>query len=154
MLFGLSACAETPHAFLVGVASKRKWPRKEYFESLRLVEDLVMHHSDEHIQHLIDFEGTLQPMRLKRAWGIYLQWQLVAWTRRQNNTQGVAPSTNEILGTYNDYRKAMPEGPRPSEQAEASRSTARVFAYRWRRFWGGKYAAMRTREYVSATEMR
>ena len=139
--------AEPAAQHLMNVGRKRKWPAITQEGARRMVEDLFLAAD---VSDLPELSGESPAMRA--AAKLFEEWQLVAWTRRQNADKGVAPCTDHVLQRLAENRLASGHAS-PQGRGTVGEAAARMWATRFRRRWGGHFGSIAANESVSVGEM-
>ena len=139
--------------FLVDFGRRRKWEPKEDDELKTMVEDLFLAVDLDVLTELCDLANPSDPAAAKEAVRISEEWRLAQWVKRLNEQQGVAPSTDMVLGNLEAHRAELPEAIRPPWRGVAAEARARAWAYRWRRRWGARHGKLPVRPVMAPEEM-
>jgi len=137
-------------------ARKRRWPAKPEEEIAILVEDLCLFGGvgfDEMCALCLD-DRPSDPSAFKAAVRWSLEWELFLWADKLNAEKGLAPSTGQVLLRAELLRRQLPEWHRPAAIGVAAQSSARMWAFRWRKRWGGRHGKIRVRDDIPVEEMR
>jgi len=135
-------------------AQKRKWQPKSEEEVVAVVEDLMIGAGQSELTALCDEEHPSDIAAFKIAASWSLEWDLFQWVDKLNTDKGLAPSTEQVLQKAEQLRRELPEWLRPAAKGIAAEARARVWAFRWRRRWGGRHAKIRCRDDIPLEEMR
>ena len=81
------------------------------------------------------------------------EWQVADWVAAQNRSAGVAVSTASVLAQFRRGQAALDPSVRPAAWGTTARSATRTRIMRWRRRYGGRYTALKPREYIPKAEM-
>ena len=110
--------------------------------------------TDEEIAGVVMPEGTGYVCAAVRAQKILLERRLVHWVQRANRQQGVAPTTSMVLDAAEAQRMADPRADELRPHGAAHEGRARMWAWRWRRRWGGRFGVIPSREPLTMPDMR
>jgi hypothetical protein len=156
IMFVLADCKVEPPVleFLKCQGRQRHWAAKSDDELAVVVEDAFRDADLGHMASLSDVEEPSDPPAMLVAAGRMLQGCLASWVEEQNRVRGVAPSTATVLLRFEALRLQVPEAFRPSPWGTSDAASSRVKMDRWRRRWGGRYGALRKREFVPVAVMR
>ena len=83
-----------------------------------------------------------------------LERRLAHWVQRANRQQGVAPTTSMVLDVAEAQRMADPPADELRPHGAAHEGRARMWAWRWRRRWGGRFGVIPSREPLTMPDMR
>lgn len=140
--------------YLQDVCRKRKWHLKGKEELQALVEDLFLASEPRRVAELCDQEVPASPAAMRVAARYCVEGGLAEWVGHANQRQGVAPSTEAVLGELERRRLGLPEAIRFPSRGGPVENRARVWALQWRRRWGARHGTIRVREELSVAEMR
>ena len=136
-------------------AKKRRWPAKPEEEIALMVHNLFIYGvGEEEMFALCDDHHPSDPSAFKAAVRWSLEWELFLWANKLNDEKGLAPSTGQVLLRAELLRRQLPELHRPAAKGVAAQSSARMWAFRWRKRWGGRHANIRFRDDIPVEEMR
>ena len=152
-LFVVSGSYDVPTEYIFRYAKQREGSysrdtAKEY------VEELVLQANKSRLEDCLNEDSEKQKKRLTKARRIFAQYGLQTWAVDLNTRLGIAPSTDAFLrrndanikeDNHNGFRK---------EYHDPETSTSRMFAHRWRKFWGGSIGYMRVREELLVETIR
>ena len=156
VMYVLAGYAADPAArYLAMEARKRQWPSQTEDDLKRKAEEVFLECSDMGwLAELTCLESPSNPAAMKVAVRVVEEWRLAQWVLRLNERQGLAPSTAQVLARAEQAFERAPEGVRPPYLGAVAEARARMWAYRWRRRWGGRHARIRVREDVPLEERR
>ena len=140
--------------YLVNCGRKRHWPDKTESELEAMVEECVLQADEGELASLTDCENPSDATAMRAALAYLQQWRVVAWVRDLNASKGVAPSTSSVLQRYETGRAGLPEAVRPRAAGGLADCSARAWARKFRKRWGGRHRKIRVREVVPLGEMR
>jgi hypothetical protein len=138
--------------YLRKVAARRKWPPMDT-DVLKLVEDAFMSADPDEIAALTDAVAPSDPAAMQSASKCVEEWRLVRWARDQNTGRGVAPTTDALLQRLASDRLACGHD-EPHGRGTAIDASARMWATRFRRRWGGRVGSIGTSPTLPASDMR
>ena len=138
--------------YLRKVAARRKWPPMDT-DVLKLVEDAFMSADPDEIAALTDAVAPSDPAAMQSASKCVEEWRLVRWARDQNTGRGVAPTTDALLQRLASDRLACGHD-EPHGRGTAIDASARMWATRFRRRWGGRVGSIGTSPTLTASDMR
>lgn len=146
--------ADAAAAFLAREAAKRKWVAKPVAEVRQLVSEAFLKVKLEDYTNLCDMGTTTYHVVMGVANRFWEEWALVAWAKDANLRLGVAPSTEAVLERAEKIRMQLPADWRPASRGSAASTKARSWCSRLRLRWGARHGAVRTRDDLTAEEMR
>ena len=145
--------AEPAVLHLSKVGRRRRWPDMAAADAVRFVEDLFLQADAEELGDLGAMAPSTASPALRAASQVVEEWGIVAWSRRLNTEKGVAPSTDAILQRLAGQRHAVGH-PSPQARGTVAQSSARMWASRFRRRWGGRFGCLPVSEVLPLEEMR
>ena len=155
ILYFLTSHAKEPVVkYLATVARRRKWPPLGDEEIGRAVEDLYLEVDMDELMALSDRETSTDAKAMKEASRVYEEWRLAMWVERLNLQRGLAPPTALVLERYEANRSQAPEAARPPYRGVPAEAAARMWARRWRLWWGGRHGSIPARDEVPLEEKR
>ena len=156
ILFVLADCKVEPPVLelLKRQGRQRHWADRSDDELTLVVEDAFRDADLGYVASLSDVEEPSDPRAMLVAVGHMLQWCVASWVEEHNRARGVAPSTATVLLRFEALRLQVPEAMRPAPWGASDVASSRVRMDRWRRRWGGRYGALRKREFVPVDVMR
>jgi len=127
--------------YVEALACQKKWTTRARDDIDKFIEDELLRATDDYIAGVVMPEGTAYVSAAVRAQKILLEQRLVHWVHRTNRQQGVAPTTSMVLDVAEEHRMADPRAHvlRPHGAAHEG---ARMWAWRWRRRWGGRFGVL------------
>ena len=140
-------------AFLAKVAAKKRWEQKPVEAVEALVRELFLKVSLPEYASLCDLQSCSDFAAMGDALRFWGEWVLVAWAKDANHRLGVAPSTEAVLEQAERLRQELPADWRPASKGSAASVAARSWCLRWRRRWGGRIGAIRSRDDMSPVAM-
>ena len=149
-------CVANPAiTWLANCGRQRHWPERSEAQLAEMVEDIFLGVEDfDELAALTDKTDPADPVAMRRALAYVEQWRLATWVGQLNSEQGVAPTTESVLGRKEAQSARLPEDVRPPAVGTSSDARARMWCRRWRLRWGARYARIRVREDVSFEEKR
>jgi hypothetical protein len=135
-------------------AQRRQWPAKPEEEIRAMVEDLIYGMGYAELFALCEDENPTDLAAFKAAVRWSWEWELFLWVDKLNTNKGLAPSTGQVLLRAEKLRQELPERHRPVAIGTAAQSSSRMWAFRWRKRWGGRHGKIRVRDEISVDEMR
>ena len=145
--------AEPAARYLMKGAERRRWPAMLEDEVRAMVEDLFLAVDEAELAALTDATYPSDPLAMEAAAKCVEEWKLVSWARRQNTEKGVAPSTDALLQRVAASRLDAGH-PDPHGRGTTAEGSARMWASRFIRRWGGRYGAIGASEDVPLDVMR
>ena len=145
---------EAAAAFLNKTAAKRKWEARPLTELIDEVRELFLRTDLEEYAALVDVFNPTDAGAMRVALCFWEEWSLAEWTKEANQEKGVAPRADVLLQRLEERRQRLPEAVRPPGKGSVFEPRARMWLTRWRRRWGGKHGAIRTRDELPVQEMR
>ena len=140
--------------YVEALASRKKWRTCARDDIGRFIKDDFLRATDEEIAGVVMPEGTGYVCAAVRAQKILLERRLVHWVQRANRQQGVAPTTSMVLDAAEAQRMADPRADELRPHGAAHEGRARMWAWRWRRRWGGRFGVIPSREPLTMPDMR
>ena len=140
--------------YLATVARRRKWPPLSDGEIVRRVDDLYLEVDMGELTALADAENPADASAMKEASRVCEEWRLAMWVERLNLERGVAPPIGMVLERYEETRGHLPEAARPPYRGVPAEAAARMWARRWRLWWGGRHGSVPAREDTPLEEKR
>ncbi len=123
-------------------------------EKRQAIEDLFLATDMSALENLTDPSTPLDQKRLRRAWRIYSEVQLVTWVKKMNYERGVAPKTKKVFAQMADVSQDAVQHGFPAAERSVLSSADRMWGTRWRRRWAGSISRIRTRSPMELQEMR
>ena len=146
--------AEPAVVFLRNSGRKRHWPPMEDGELASLVEECFLQTDVATLTALTDPDKPSNAAAYSAATKYVEEWRLVTWTADLNRSQGVAPPTSAVLQRREEMVRPDAGERDTALRLTAASASARVWAHRWRRRWGGRHARIRARDDVPTAELR
>ena len=147
--------AEPAARFLAIDGEGRGWRGKPEEERCRLVEDLFLEVDLEELGRLCDTDVIADARAMHVAVRYVEEWRLVCWARcRSESPVGAPPSTTAVLRQAETNRLLLPVAIRPPSLGLVCDTRARLWAYRWRVRWEGRFGDPPVRPPFSAEDGR
>ena len=145
---------EAAVAFLNKTAAKRKWEARPLAELDNEVGELFLRADLGEYAGLVDVANPTDEVAMRVALQFWEEWSLTEWTKEANQDKGVAPRADVLLQRLEERRQRLPEAVQPPARGSVFEARGRMWLSRWRRRWGGKHRAIRTRDELPVEEMR
>ncbi len=120
----------------------------------RAIEELFLQKDFDYLDHLLQSELPRERRRMRLAWKIYLECQVVLWVQDMNYSKGVAPRTKTIIEKLSEFGSSLCahgyDVPSRDVQEGGDRKTMSL----WRRRWRGHIGKIKKREPVDTIEMQ
>ena len=140
--------------YVEALACRKKWTTRARDDIEQFIEDEFLRATDDEIAGAVMPEGTAYVCVAVRAQKILLEQRLVHWVHRTNRQQGVAPTTSMVLDVAEEHRMADPQAHVLRPHGATHEGRARMWAWRWRRRWGGRFGVLPSREPLTVPDMR
>ena len=118
------------------------------------VENLILRTRNETSHSFMDTENGYQEHRPNRACNFVVQATLRDKALELHARQYIAPSTDAFVKRHEALVAVYSQVETRSRYWNASHKNGRVFATRWRYFWGGRVGTLRAREHLEVDSMR
>ena len=140
--------------FLRNAGSARNWPDLSDGQFAHLVEQLFLDANENDIAALSDEANPLDSNAMVIALRYVREWRLVAWGKRLNEEQGVAPSVRMLVDKAHELGVTCSDGVFPKPIGRAVGSAARVWARRFRNRWNARVGVLKVHEVITVAEMQ
>ena len=144
--------AEAASLFLKQVGEKNHWPLLKENELIALVEELFLGADLCSLVNRLDMDRKEWDATMASAANHVAEYNLMRWSMRLN-AQGVAPSTNLLVEEARRLGCSLPSSVAAKKSWERPSASARMWATRFRRRWGGCVGRVRHAEQMDALEM-
>lgn len=144
--------AEAACLFLKRIGEKNQWPLLREEQLIALVEELFLGADLDALNSMLDMDRKDWGVVMVRAASHVAEYNLMRWSVRLN-AEGVAPSTNLLVEEARRLGCCLPSSVAAKMSWERPSASARMWATRFRRRWGGCVGKVRHAEQLDALAM-
>ena len=159
ILFDLAQSDAEPAAiYLDGVARQRGWPKRSDDDIRTFVEDAFLEatatqEGRDAFCALADPADPADVAAMRIAASRFAEWQVVVWTRVQNEAVGQTGCAAHMLDHLETVRLRLPSGARPPLRGASSEGKNRKWLSRLRKRYRGRVGKLKVRDVLSQEEM-